>query len=125
MNIFIVNGTGGSGKTTFEKMVKEIAEARLYHVALFSTIDYVKEIAKGIGWKGTKEPKDRRFLSDLKDALIRWNDIPYKKICKDIDIAQSEGIDAIFIDCREPEEIKRFVEDFNAITVLVQRGEFI
>lgn len=125
MNIFIVNGTGGSGKTTFEKMVKEIAEARLFRVALFSTIDYVKNIAKGIGWKGTKEPKDRRFLSDLKDALTRWNDGPYKKICEDIEIAQSEGIDAVFIDCREPEEIKRFVEDFNAITILVQRGEFI
>jgi len=26
MKIFIVNGTGGSGKTTFEKMVETIAE---------------------------------------------------------------------------------------------------
>jgi len=26
MKIFIVNGTGGSGKTTFEKMVENIAK---------------------------------------------------------------------------------------------------
>jgi hypothetical protein len=92
-------------------------------VCIDSTINYVKEIARQLGWNGEKGTNDRRFLSDLKDTLTRWKDIPYKKICESIDIAEREGFDAMFIDCREPEEIKRFVEDFNAITVFVQRGE--
>lgn len=123
MKIFIVNGTGGSGKTTFEKMVETIAEQEGYDVRIISTIDYVKQIAKTLGWDGGKALSDRRFLSDLKDALTRWKDIPYKKIQESLTLFFCAKIDAVFIDCREPEEIARFVKDYNAITILVQRGE--
>ena len=47
-------------------------------VEIISTITYVKDIAKTIGWDGGKSPADRRFLSDLKDALTRWKDLPYQ-----------------------------------------------
>ena len=126
MKVVVVNGRGASGKTTFETMVKKIADARDLKVEIISTITYVKEIAKDIGWDGGKTPADRRFLSDLKDALTRWKDVPYQHVCETIaDYEREGGTDIVFVDCREPEEIARFVEDFHALTVLVQRGEVI
>lgn len=126
MKVVVVNGRGASGKTTFETMVQKIADARCLKVEIISTITYVKEIAKEIGWDGGKTPADRRFLSDLKDALTRWKDLPYKNVCQEIEYFEGEGMtDIVFVDCREPEEIARFVEDFQALTVLVQRGEVV
>lgn len=125
MKVFIVNGRGTSGKTTFETMVCNIAKKCEKTVEIRSTIDCVKEFAREIGWNGTKTPEDRRFLSDLKDALTRWKDVPYQNIKAEIQKCAELNVSAIFIDCREPSEIKRFVEDYNATTVLVQRGEFV
>ena len=124
MKIAIVNGRGASGKTTFETMVQKIAAARGKKVKVISTITYVKEVAKLFGWDGSKTPEDRRFLSDLKDALARWKDLPYQKVKGFIEIYEQSDTDLLFIDCREPEEIARFVNDYGALTILVQRGEF-
>ena len=124
MKIAIVNGRGASGKTTFETMVQKIAAARGKKVKVISTIIYVKEVAKLFGWDGSKTPEDRRFLSDLKDALTRWKDLPYQKVKGFIEIYEQSDTDLLFIDCREPEEIARFVNDYGALTILVQRGEF-
>ena len=108
-------------------MVYKIAAARGKNVKITSTIDYVKMRAKIFGWDGGKTPEDRRFLSDLKDALTRWNDAPYQYIKGKIEEYRDaeHPYDLMFIDCREPEEIKRFVEDFNALTMIVQRGEYV
>lgn len=128
MKLVIVNGRGGVGKTSFEKMVQEIAAARGKTVKIISTIDYVKECASLLGWDGAKSKQDRRFLSDLKDALSQWKDIPYKKIQEKLKNYYSNDtenpVDMVFIDCREPNEIQRFVDEYNALTLLVQRGEF-
>lgn len=124
MKIAIVNGRGASGKTTFETMVQKIAAARGKKVKVTSTIDYVKEVAELLGWDGEKTPENRRFLSDLKDTLTRWRDVPYQRIKNSIDTYKESGTDLLFIDCREPEEIARFVNDYGALTILVQRGEF-
>ncbi len=118
LKIFIVNGKGGVGKDTLEKMVIDIAAENNKIVKKISTIDYVKNIASIIGWDGTKDLKNRRFLSDLKDALTRWDDKPYKETCKEIENFEN-SIDALFIDCREPSEIEKFVNDFNAMTILI------
>lgn len=123
--IVIVNGTGKAGKTSWETMVQKIAAARDKKVEILSTINCVKQFAKEMGWDGGKTMEDRRFLSDLKDALTRWKDIPYNETRWDINQLEEDGVDLIFIDCREPEEIKRFVNDYNALTVLVQRGEMV
>ena len=123
MKIFIVNGKGGAGKTSFEKMVVEIAAAHNQKIAVLSTIDYVKDVAKSIGWDGTKTLENRRMLSDLKDLLARWNDSPHQSVCNKI--KKLNDVDAVFIDSREPEDIQRFIEEYHATTVLVQRGKEI
>ena len=125
MRIVVVNGRGCSGKTSFERLVQRMAAERGKQVEIRSTIDYVKDGAKALGWDGGKTPEDRRFLSDLKDALTRWKDLPYKVIGDWIDCYEKKNVDLLFIDCREPEEIKRFVNDYNAMTLLVQRGEVV
>ena len=45
LKIFIVNGKGGVGKDTLEKMVIDIAAENNKIVKKISTIDYVKNIA--------------------------------------------------------------------------------
>lgn len=127
--IYVVNGFPGSGKTTFEDMICEITE-RGYGYK-FSTIDPVKEIASKFGWDGTKDAKNRKFLSDLKDLLTEWNDIPYKEVERKVLLVKSEfeeyGLNfdecAIFIDCREPSEIDKFKERLGAKTMLILRDE--
>ena len=103
-------------------MIQKIAAARDKKVEILSTIDYVKEKAAIFGWDGGKSPQDRRFLSDLKDALTRWDNIPYKKVKEKIEVCCNNKVDCIFIDCREPEEIQKFVDEYHALTLLVQRG---
>lgn len=123
MKIFIVNGKSASGKSTIEKMICNIAKENNEKIKILSTIDYVKDIAKTFGWNGEKEKKDRKMLSDLKDLLTEWNDIPHKVINRNIEKAQLDGYTAVFIDSREPADIKRFVEEYNAITILIERWE--
>lgn len=104
-------------------MVKSIACARDKRVDIISTIDPVKEIATNIGWDGKKDVKSRKFLSDLKDALTEWKDLPHQWCITKIE-ELSYNTDLLFIDCREPQEIQRFVDEYGALTMIVQRGEY-
>ena len=77
VKIVVVNGMPMVGKSQFvEYCLKELG---IYGEEV-STVDFVKELAKLSGWDGVKRPRDRKFLSDLKDLLTEWNDVPYKKI---------------------------------------------
>ena len=126
MKIYILNGKAGSGKTTFFKLIKEKCRNYVYN---YSTVDLVKKVAYGCGWNGSKTPENRKFLSDLKDLLIEWDDVPYKDCLKEIkritslaDIYDMEHDDwAIFIDCREPKEIQKFVDRLGAKTIFIDR----
>lgn len=103
--IFIVNGAPMSGKTTFEQIGQEILGRE--RCDIMSIIDSIKEIARSCGWRDTKGPEDRRLLSDLKDALDRWNQYSIKKIEEAID---KSAADVIFVDCREPYDIRELVD---------------
>lgn len=126
MKIYILNGKAGSGKTTFFKLIEEKCRNYVYN---YSTVDLVKKVAYGCGWNGEKTPENRKFLSDLKDLLTEWDDVPYKDCLKEIkritslaDIYDVEHDDwAIFIDCREPKEIQKFVDRLGAKTIFIDR----
>lgn len=119
IKIFIVNGQGGSGKTTFENFVAQACEG---DVAAVSMIDYTKQCAAKLGWNGAKEDKDRRFLSNLKDTLTAWDDSPFLTTCAMTNMAIKEGCEIVFIDAREPDDIDRLKQAFSCLTVLVKRG---
>lgn len=112
--IFVINGSGGVGKDTFCEYVGKYAKVRVH-----SSVEEVKNIARLCGWSGSKEPKDRRFLSDLKDLLTKYNDLPFKGIQSVVNRFYKDTNEFLFIHIREPEEIERAKQEFNAHTILV------
>lgn len=127
--IYVVNGSARSGKDTFCSMVSKFMGEN--YTKVFSTVNYVKKVARDFGWNGEKTPRARKFLSDLKDLLTEWDDIPFKDVQRKSREALEDwdcyGVDsnncAIFIMCREPEEIKKIVRRLGARTILVRRKE--
>lgn len=126
MKIIVINGQPRAGKDQFVTFCQK----HCYWCFNISTVDFVKEVAMTCGWDGTKTPKNREFLSNLKDLLTEWNDVPYKKVEREIQLAagrmeshnfnpDTDGI--VFIHCREPEEIARFVEEMGAKSLLMRR----
>jgi dephospho-CoA kinase len=134
VKVVIINGMPMSGKTTFEELCQEICdpfakesgfeEGSILCVDICSTVDFVKIVAKQCGWDGTKDLKNRKFLSDLKDLLTEWNDVPFKKIQSRVNMRAKSfaAVDwIVFVDCREPAEIQKLKERLNATTVLIRR----
>ena len=126
MKYFIVNGRPCSGKDTFVNFcLKELGP----YGKRISTVDFVREIAVRCGWDGTKTPQNRKFLSDLKDLLTNWGDVPYKKTLQevklfyyDLECYDVENNGVVFIMSREPEEISRFEKELGAKSVLIRRN---
>lgn len=121
MYIFVINGQGGSGKTTFEEYVSQAGSA--YKVGATSMVAYVKQVAEKFGWTGTKELKDRKMLSQLKDMLSEWDDSPFLTTCMVVNQMKQDNVDICFIDAREPKDIDRLKERFNCKSVLIRREE--
>ena len=134
VKVVVVNGAPMSGKTTFEELCQEICDpfakepgfedGSILCVDICSTVDFVKIVAKQCGWDGTKDLKNRKFLSDLKDLLTEWDDVPFKKIQSRINVRAKSfaAVDWIFfVDCREPAEIQKMKERLNATTLLIRR----
>jgi energy-coupling factor transporter ATP-binding protein EcfA2 len=82
LKVFIINGSGGSGKDTFCNYIEQLAteQNKRYHVESIYTSTPAKEWAKKMGWGGDKHPCDRRFLCNLKDMLDYWNNATYNHI---------------------------------------------
>ena len=126
MKIIVINGAPCSGKDTFVSLCQK----HLLWCGNFSTVDFVKEVARKCGWNGTKTPEIRKFLSDLKDLLTEWDDVPYKKIERAIELYEEEALSydfssndvLCFIHCREPKEIQKFADRMGAKTLLIRRA---
>ncbi len=111
--IFIINGTGASGKSTFCKYVnyklgKNVRKTNICGIEL-SVVDYVKEIAKYCGWQGEKTEKARKFLSDLYIALKEYNNSPFSTTLNKIYFyLKYTNRKCIFVNIREPKDIEEF-----------------
>ena len=125
MQVVVINGMPRAGKDQFVQFCQE----HMTWCKNISTVDFVKQAANFCGWDGTKTPKNRAFLSDLKDLLTKWDDVPFKKVKRAAENYNSEAISydfdtdevLVFIHCREPEEIAKFVKEMNAKTLLIRR----
>lgn len=126
VKVVVINGAPGSGKTTFEYICRRLCnsfEDKNLEVDIYSTVDFVKYLAALSGWNGTKTPKNRKFLSDLKDLLTEWNDVPFRKV---EEVVKEKACDKatdwiLFVDCREPKEIQKLKERLDAVTVFICR----
>lgn len=131
VKVVVVNGRPESGKTTFEEKCMELVrasstfwfdESKRVMVEMCSTVDFVKKIALECGWDGVKTSRNRKFLSDLKDLLTEWDDVPFQKILEKVeDLCFYPNDFLLFVDCREPAEIQKLKERLNATTVIVRR----
>ncbi len=118
---FIINGRGGVGKDTVCKLTEAF-----WRVQNISSIDPIVEIATELGWDGQKAPESRRFLSDLKQAFIRYNDLPFRYCMEKYDAFMSSDDEILFVHIREPDEIDRFKKAVgeNCHTILIRRPEY-
>lgn len=125
--IVVVNGFPGAGKTSFETLCQWILTPK--YCTMRSTVDEVKRIAKECGWNDTKDAKSRKFLSDLKDLLTEFNDLPFKDIATYAEnyenylahMGFSNHPHILFVDAREPEGIQKLKNELGAVTLLIRR----
>ena len=109
--IFIINGSGGVGKDAFVQMVN-LQSWEDCVVGNYSSVSKIKEIARIIGWTGSKTEKDRKFLSDLKLLTTEYNDMPLNDIRKFTDNFMNNNFITprmLFLHIREAEEIEKAV----------------
>lgn len=133
MKIVIINGSGGVGKDTFVDLMKQFVENSRSSIFIhnISTVDQVKQALKLLGWEEVvKTEEDRNNMSIMKNISVKSYDgvfkyvYDYVKSVCDIynrmdDYSKLYRHTIIFIHCREPEEIKRLCNEFNAYSLLV------
>ena len=122
--VFIINGSGGVGKDAFVNFVDDVLYENNVRVGNYSSVNKVKEIARMVGWNGEKTERDRKFLSDLKLLTTEYNDMPLNDMKEYVEhFFDSFALHntVIFLHIREPEEIAKAAEVFNAKTILVKR----
>lgn len=122
--VFIINGSGGVGKDEFVNFVDDVLFEHNIRLGNYSSVSKVKEIARMIGWTGEKTERDRKFLSDLKLLTTEYNDMPLNDMKEYVEsFFDSYALfdTVVFLHIREPEEIAKAVEAFNAKTILVKR----
>lgn len=128
--IFIINGSGGVGKSTFCRMVEESLPlfadkfdgVRIMPIKIISSVDQIKKIAEFVGWNAKfKTEKDRKFLSDLKSLCSEYNDFIFNYIAAQVKSFREDYKYVLFIHIREPKEIERVKQAFNAKTILIKR----
>lgn len=107
IKVLIMNGPAESGKGETSKI---IANHLKWEVKQYSSIDYVKHVAKEkFGWNGKKNVKGRNLLAGIKQTMIAYNDMPTKKVIVNIQEGILFGIDLMIVDIREPDEIDKLV----------------
>lgn len=126
-HVFIINGSGGSGKDTFVKLVRaELNDIfkRFGTVDNYSSIDRIKEVAHAFGYNDEKNEKDRKFLSDLKQLVTNYSDMPFTCVKERVEQFNQNDMNIIlFLHIREPEEIQRAVKEFSAKTILIKNNK--
>ena len=116
----VINGRGGVGKDTLCDLA-----SRHFRVKNISSVTPIKEIATMCGWDGRKDPKSRKFLSDLKQLCVDYNDFPTNWAYKEyLEFLESEE-EVFFVHIREGAEIQKFIDrtDGRAVALLVRGGE--
>ena len=123
--VVIINGKGGVGKDFLCNIV-----SKYYKTKVISVVDEVKRIAENCGWKGEKTPEARKFLSDLKLALEKYNGSPLMSVFEKLNTFIQKEDEILFIHMREKNDIEMIKELVNftgmykslsMITLLIER----
>ncbi|MBQ8827838.1 MAG: hypothetical protein IJZ90_01690 [Clostridia bacterium] len=120
--IIVINGRGGCGKDTLCDIT-----AKHYKVRNVSSITPIKEIATIAGWDGSKDPKSRKMLADLKQIFVEYNDYCNTYILNQAKEFAKSDENIMFVHIRECSEIQKFMsraselESVKCISLLVRR----
>lgn len=102
--VFIINGNGGVGKDTLCDFA-----ARHFKVQSISSITPIKEIAQKYGgWSGEKDNRSRKFLANLKQTFVEYNDLPFQYLCSEYHKFLKSRSQILFVHIREGSEIDKF-----------------
>jgi len=114
--LIIINGSGGVGKDTFVEFCSNFTG-----VKNISSVDKVKEAAQIlVGWNGEKDEKTRKFLSDLKQLSIDYNNYPLIYIENQTkEFMENDTQSIMFIHIRESSEIEKVKNAIGAKTLLI------
>lgn len=123
--IIILNGYREVGKDLFVEIVKSLLSNGTESVWHYSSIDFVKEVAKFARRCADEEvkatTKDRDFLHMLKLLLSQYYDIPMEKCREKVEeFKKDKKAELLFIDIIEPDAIKRAKEEFGALTLYIE-----
>ncbi|MCI8274883.1 MAG: hypothetical protein HFI66_04605 [Lachnospiraceae bacterium] len=118
--VIIINGKGGSGKDTLCDFA-----GRRFKVKNVSAITPIKDVAGRFGWNGEKDGKSRKFLADLKQACVEYNDLPFRYLAGEYGQFLEGSDDLMFVHIREGEEIDKFkrIVKLPCVTLFVSRKE--
>lgn len=118
--VIVINGSAGVGKDTICETV-----GRHYRVMNVSSIDPIKRIASENGWNGSKDEKSRRFLADLKQLFVDFNDLPQRYLMERYRDFWGGDREILFVHIREPQEIAKFKSSVGegCVTLLVRGRE--
>lgn len=119
--VVIINGKGGVGKDTLCDFA-----GKHFKIRNVSAITPIKEIAcRYGGWNGEKDSASRKFLADLKQLFVAYNDLPFKYLCDEYNAFMKTKEEIMFVHIREGEEIQKFKDWIKTpcITLLVERSK--
>ncbi len=116
--VIIINGNGGAGKDTLCDFAGEV-----YDTMNISAITPIKEIAKANGWNGEKDAKSRKFLADLKQIFVEYNDLPCQYLKNEYEKFKESSAQILFVHIREGEEIDKFRKcvELPCVALLIRR----
>lgn len=119
MKMIVVNGSPGSGKTSFAKCCASILKEKFPNCEILRTsvVEPIKKIARDLGWDGEKDAKGRQFLADIKDALDDYCGYTHQFINK----TSKLPYDFIFIDARSDYDISYAELIHKAKSVYIER----
>ncbi len=115
--VVVINGSGGVGKDTLCEIV-----GKHYNVLNVSSIDPIKKIALDNGWNGEKSEKSRKFLADLKQLFVEFNDLPQQYLMDKYQHFLKSDKEILFVHIREANEIMKFKDNVNGkcVTLLIK-----
>lgn len=122
---YVINGRPKIGKDTFVSIVKEHLTKSNYLVHNISTMEPLLKFIDVLGLNKEKTLKNRKMFSLLKEAVDMQGYTFAKtkeKICE-ICKENKNYNNIIFIHCREPKEIDKYVEFLHAKTILITSPE--
>ncbi len=102
--VIVINGKGGVGKDTLCALA-----SKHFKIKNISSITPIKDIAALCGWSGEKTDKARKFLADMKQLCVDYNDFPTLWAKGEYEKFLESDEEIMFVHIREPEEIAKFV----------------